>query len=631
MNSFQVLSDDLYLARLIVGNLAFTWLNTNWGEVVMSRTAFAHALAAARILQLVEPKEFVPPSEWFNFENRTPKIPDSAKSKPGWTWRYATYGSFHCHLLDLTEQHINTLAMLGGYNSSIGLQSGNYAFGALVAGLDTCIQQFQAAIDEHPVWWHLHEGLGDWYYQSDEKEKAVQCYSEALKFDPKKTPSCAIDYWTLVSKIKKNSGDIEGAVQALRTGASLVPEKDAYTYWSTMGDIYKEQKEWKSAQSLYREAIDKNPSQCKNYWEKLASIHDNTLDWKGKMETYIEAMARDPDNIKSYADSLRLMAQRFTFDQLFEPALLILQNCIDHHPTHADTYKMKMAGCHMAACNWKAAVDLYEAIRSGPNAHDSEFSYLNEDLGHAYLGMGETTRALAAYQEKRMERLATGDVSGNSSDAAYIHMIEGDFGLAIRQIKADITETQKRFPNGAESWRIAVTHLDSYRDLGICYEAVGRMDDARVSFQSAVNTFERFVTELEPFVHTDNNTPYYRTSARALLAYGLMLEKVGRLEDASRIYEGAAHRYERTTFVGDDAPLNWEKEQAALALQRVNSPDRQAEMPSLLEEIGGPQLELRLCLGYRTSYGAKENSRAPRFRCGKSGYAATMLKDSFST
>ncbi|KAF8244389.1 hypothetical protein K440DRAFT_663489 [Wilcoxina mikolae CBS 423.85] len=620
----KVINSDSFLAHSIVTNITFVWLNTNWKEVLMSRIAFTQALATAHILQLVEPFTYTPQTPLYG--NRyVPKVPDHAKTKPGWTWRYAP--SFSNHWENLTLEHIDSLASLGGYNPAIGLQSGNYAFAAWVLRSDACIKPFQRAIDEHPDCWHFHEALGGWHCFSGEKEKAVVCYGEAMKCDPKTPAGCAIEYWSLVSELKKSGGDITGAVEAMRTGMGLVPEKDAEAYWDRIVRIYEESQDWEKVDTVLREAIVKNPTACNGYWRKLADNYDRTFDWQRKMETYFDAMKRDPENSATYAQDLRSMAKDFKHYQLFEPAEVILRNGIERHKEEGDMYRKEMAGCYMAARRWKDAAELYEGIRAGPNAHDWEFKWLNDDLGNAYLGMGETTRALAAYQEKRMEKLAAGDVSGNSDDAAYVHMILGEFTVAIQQIKADITANIKHYPDGPDNWYKASEFMHAHRNLGVCYEALGRMEDAQASFKSAVEVFEKFITELEPFVHTDNKTSYYRSEGRTLLEFGLMLEKIGRREGARRIYEGAAHMYERTTFVGDDEPLQWENEQVALAVRRVSEPELEMEMPSLLEEIGGPRLELRLSLGYRTNWYAYENWRAPSFRGGKDGYPAAMLKD----
>ncbi|KAF8539144.1 hypothetical protein BDD12DRAFT_883109 [Trichophaea hybrida] len=619
----KVISSDSFLAHSIVTNIAFVWLNTNWKEVLMSRMAFTQALATAHILQLVEPFTYTPGTPLYN-NPYAPKVPDHAKTKPGWTWRYAT--SFSNHWDNLTLEHIDSLASLGGYNPAIGLQSGNYAFAVILLRSDACIKPFQRAIDEHPEAWHFHEALGNWYTFSA-KEKAVECYGEAMKCDPKIPAGCAIDYWGLLSEIKKRDGDVSGAVEALRTGVELVPEKNAEAYWDRIANIYQDGKDWEKLGRVLREAIERNPTAARRWWTKLADNYDRTFDWRGKMETYFEAMKRDPENLNDYAQDLRLFAGNFKDYQLLEPALEILRNGIERHKEHADLYRKEIAECYLGARKWKEAAELYEEIRAGPNAHDWEFKWLNHNLGNAYLGMGETTRALAAYQEKRMEKLAAGDVSGNSDDAAYVHMILGEFTIAIQQTKADITANIKYYPNGPDNWYKASEFMHAYQNLGVCYEALGRMEDAQASFKSAVQVFEKFITELEPFVHTDNKTSYYRSDARVLLEFGLMLEKIGRREDARRIYEGAGHMYERTTFVGDDEPLQWENEQVALAVRRVSEPELGMEMPSLLEEIGGPRLELRLCLGNRTNWYSYENWTAPRFRGGKDGYPAAMLKD----
>jgi hypothetical protein len=82
--------------------------------------------------------------------------------------------------------------------------------------------------------------------------------------------------------------------------------------------------------------------------------------------------------------------------------------------------------------------------------------------------------------------------------------------------------------------------------------------------------------------------------------YGYVLEKLGHIEDAKYMYNAADKIFSMTTFVGDDEPLAWEHEECKRALERVSacSGDK-LEMPSLLEEVGGMRLELRLSSYYR--------------------------------
>jgi hypothetical protein len=111
-----------------------------------------------------------------------------------------------------------------------------------------------------------------------------------------------------------------------------------------------------------------------------------------------------------------------------------------------------------------------------------------------------------------------------------------------------------------------------------------------------------------------------------MMVYGYVLEKLGRAEEAKPFYSAAGLIFEITTFVGDDEALGWEREECERALGRVSSADGKG-MPSLLEEVGGMRLEVRLSSYYRVHYpgylGRKE--KWPRYRLGKDGYEAMYL------
>jgi tetratricopeptide (TPR) repeat protein len=164
--------------------------------------------------------------------------------------------------------------------------------------------------------------------------------------------------------------------------------------------------------------------------------------------------------------------------------------------------------------------------------------------------------------------------------------------------------------------------MNRFFNLGLCYEALDRSDDARTAFSNASNMWQEYKDE--NIASDDDNATFYRIDARFMVIYGYVLEKLGRLEEAKYIYEAADRIIVATTFFGDDEPLAWEHEDCKQAIERMSEcSGGRREMPSLLEEVGGMRLELRLSSCYRIHWpGYLKRTEVPRYRSRKDGYEA---------
>jgi tetratricopeptide (TPR) repeat protein len=371
------------------------------------------------------------------------------KGKPGFSWRYP---STIFAQGNVNKEQLDVFASMGGYNPSIGIQSGNYTFGCWYVNTNIIVPSYQSAIDKHPEWWHLHESLGDWFERIDDHEKALKSYATAMKHNSQRCSSS--QYWEVLANVRKNNGDIHGAVDAYRKGE--VSDKDRTSwYWDQMAKIYKEQKDWENMKNIYCEAIGKHADNSKGYWLRLAEIYEDCLDWKNQLDVYFSAIVANPNNMQEYSESICCLAKSFARQMLFAPAITILTAVMERHVAELARYQKTLANIYMAARQWDKAQDLYMAILEGPCAEDFMRSS-DDDLTHAHLALGDTTRALALYNEKYFECQAKGDYSGLSSYGASAHMLAGDFHSAIRLLKADITNSYSVCPGGPSD--IHITH-----------------------------------------------------------------------------------------------------------------------------------------------------------------------------
>lgn len=421
----------------------------------------------------------------------------------------------------------------------------------------------------------------------------------------------------------ENQGDISGAVNALREGAHLAEKNKMFWYWDRMAKIYETQKDWVSIRKIYHEVIRRHPEKSSDYWCKIADTYGSSLDWKCQLDVYLSAIAADPNNMQKYSEEICRFARSFTTRMLFSPAITILTAAMGRHGAKLAQYQKALATTYMAARQWDKALALYKALLEGPCA--PEFVNCNDDLGHVYLALGDTAHALAVYYQNYLEEQANGDYSGLSSNGAPAHMLAGDFHSAIRLLKADITKSHSLYPDGTsdiyqdEKWDmyLAEVMMKNYFNLGLCYEALNRLEEARAAFSNALSAWQKF----QKVNMVRAGVAIYRRYARPMMIYGYALEKLGRVEEAKCAYDAAEQIFEITTFVGDDESLVWEHEECKRALERVSvHSGGGGEMPSLLEEIGGMRLELRLSQSYRTGWPSfQERSEVPRYRS-RSGY-----------
>ena len=149
----------------------------------------------------------------------------------GDTSRSASYNDY----ASTTVSQVQRLGELGGFLPFICLHSGNYAYGHLVANDPSCPQFFLCALDEYPDWWHLHDGLGSWYYRRSNKMKAVETLEKAIKCSPKSAVSTRTLYWTAECELFLETGNVQGAIETLRRAEQLCSERESYRliFWRT--------------------------------------------------------------------------------------------------------------------------------------------------------------------------------------------------------------------------------------------------------------------------------------------------------------------------------------------------------------------------------------------------------------
>jgi tetratricopeptide (TPR) repeat protein len=257
------------------------WLNTNWRELDLAKWVVRAAMALDHVLKNMPASQHV-------------------KKTQGWKSRYVPYDQPRT-----TVDAVENVAALADFNDQVGIQVGNYAFGFLVANSEECVRRFQEALDEFPEYWHLHEGLAEYYADHDQREKAIASLEKALEVDTKEFHSAAFTHATLVAKTKEDVDDLDGAVEALKEGLKRSPERDAYKYWDAMAKIFEERGNGNSMIEIYKEAVKKHPKAGSIFWEKLADTYRRGGARQQEWYTFREAIDKDPENRHKYGEEIR--------------------------------------------------------------------------------------------------------------------------------------------------------------------------------------------------------------------------------------------------------------------------------------------------------------------------------------
>ncbi|GAM43106.1 hypothetical protein TCE0_044f17647 [Talaromyces pinophilus] len=537
----------------------------------------------------------------------------------GDTSRSASYNDY----ASTTASHVQRLGELGGFLPFIGLHSGNYAYGHLVANDPSCPRFFLSALDEYPDWWHLHDGLGSWYYRTSNKMKAVETLEKAIKCSPESAVSTRTLYWTAKCELFLETGNVMGAIETLRQAEQLCSERESYQYWKRMAHILEERNCWDEVKTVYTDALNKRSVGRYEYWSGLSEAYSKLGDWRGALDVLFEALRDKSQHTERYMHFKKIcrlatdLRDCFLFDQSIE----VLHSAITNDPDNGPQYHTLIANTYMAAGMWSQAVESYESILNGGDIDSKARSTIHVDLGGAYLAMGKLEEAVATYEQGM-------DQSDDStrclpSKLALGYMIAGEFAEAIRILRRCITVTHMSASEGFDDEFQAELFMDMQLNLGKCFEATGRHEDAKSTYMAGINVIGKIKDGIKNIPEQDDSkTPMWRSNARFFMAYGELLERTGSWSGAIQQYEVAETIMSKTRFVEDDDLLKWEYENCLKTIAQIRGGiPRDSAAEKLISEN---MLQLRSVDGYRIDWYSFMNSDMPRYRGGEDGWAARI-------
>lgn len=582
-----VLSSDDELVKKVRADFYHAWLNTDWKELETAKWVTRAAMSLDYILE--------------HMPLNLPKV----KSR-GWQ-QWFSAGDAPRRDPELLEK----VAAEARFDETFPVQLGNYAIALLEVGSDACVECFQEALDDLPGCWHLREGLAEYYQDKGETDKAIASLEKALETDTKEFPSSAFTHAKLVSKKRQDVGDYEGAVEAFREGLKRAANTNAVKYWNAMAEVWESQGNGNKMVDIYQEAVDKYSKAGSVYWEKLAKTYGRGGAREEEWQTWRKAIEKDPENTAKYGEEIRSLARELTSLCIWPPVPVVLEKGAVEDPDNAPEYFKQLGKAYMCQRLWKEALEQFEKY-----AEKKDNKWIYEDIGHAYLGLGETAKALTAYKAAVSEARPL----AKALTLGYVYIIDGDYIRAIRLFKMAITQLASKEDPGRQL--IDFGQVDDSNEqclfqlhlqLSLCYEATGQMEEMKENLEKAVEALKPATTKIDQ--DKDQNL-VYRHYARSWFHIGLVEEKLGRKEDAKTSLERAVFLFEKTSMEGDNEIQTSEAEEAAAALARVSKgEEEEAEpLPDLKESLESMRLQRRLALPYTTDWYCAQTWEPPRRR-----------------
>ncbi|KAJ9132244.1 Tetratricopeptide-like helical [Pleurostoma richardsiae] len=564
------------------------WLSTNWREldtaewVVRAASALDYAMDHVAL------------------------SPQLIKEK-GWKSRYVTNG---CPRPSIDS--IKKAALEGGIDQDNAVHVGNYAIALALIDSEQCVSQFEEALDECSDCWHLYEGLAAYYLKHDEIAKALENLERAVKADTKKHPSGMFELSKLRSKMKRDADDLEGAVEAFKDGLQRASEDNAPQYWDAMAAIFESRGDGNRMVAIYEEAAKCHPKAGTVYWEKLAETYGRGGARQQEWQAYRTAISKDPENTARYGERIRKIAHELRSLCVWPPITVILNQGAIEDPDHAAEYYKELGEAFMCQRLWKEALEQFEKY-----TEKTDNKWIYEDIGAAYLGLGDTERSLSAYEVAfSQEQLVSRALS-----IGYVHVIKGDFAKAIRLFKAAITRISSKDYQEAAPFSLGQVDdarqqriFDLHVQLALCYEATNRQGDMLQQLEVAVGALKPIILETDK---DKDREMVYRHTARSLFRIGLVEEKLDRIGDSKESLERAVFLFEKTSMESDDDIQQSEADEARAALGRVAMDadgKRTGSIPDMKETVGSMRLQRRLALPYTTDWYCVQSWEPPRHR-----------------
>src|SRR5204863_6071748 len=128
------------------------------------------------------------------------------------TWR----DGFSARDYEASPEELGELLKIGEYDPSLGVHCFNHALALMQQDpveSDLCAELLAKAYEDNPENHFYSEGLARFNQQwgKEDDEKALYYFEKAMALDPREIRGCSEEYWTLLAKVRKEKGDLDGS------------------------------------------------------------------------------------------------------------------------------------------------------------------------------------------------------------------------------------------------------------------------------------------------------------------------------------------------------------------------------------------------------------------------------------
>ena len=363
-------------------------------------------------------------------------------------------------ILTLSPKEPNTLQLLGAFKKAVGDYDAAEKF--MLASLK--------ANNKQP---HVHNNLGNLYFERDELNKAANCYKKATDQETKyadawfnwavvlerqgKLPESLrlinkamkhnpnqAKHHNLLGLLHKHQKNYPEAVIAFETALKIQPNYIQAIH--NLGTVYREDEKYKEAVNCFNFVLNNKPEQVET-WEAIGSLYHSTEDFDRSIVAYHKLLELEPENLKIHRVVNNMMWETGHHDGFLNSYI----SAMDARPDSQNIVAAYAEELELGGL-FDQAVEVIEKALKRQGDHPELF----HRLAHLRLKTGQMDQARHLL-EKTLQMVTDNDEY--YTDFAEILLEAGDYEYALEQ-----TYLAERInPSYQKTWSI---RGDCWRLLG---------------------------------------------------------------------------------------------------------------------------------------------------------------------
>jgi len=393
--------------------------------------------------------------------------------------------------------------------------------------IDQAKEYFQRTIDSAPLLADGYTKMGECYETQGNWDAAKEWYEEAVRT----TGDGYLSLLRLYESPNLFRIDKESIPHHIKRAIALDPDNE-YTIYETVGNIYKQNKQYKEAFRWYQKAILLDSNRISGYISQgLAYLEPGVEDYEKARKSFQKVIEVSPEAFDGYWGLTSLYEKQGEWEE----AIKWYKKSLLYRPEWEGMIRAKIAEMKLRLEKYsEAEEELIEALKKDID-NEIALSILLELADDYFMIFDDAASAIRIYNEVR-------EIKGESYEAESQNLI-GNVYYYFGQNKEAIKAYRKAI---AAKPRSATYHCN----LGGAYRELGDLDKAKKAFEKAV--------ELEPendyylnrlgkvlyYIGDYENAIDYHTKAiekdpRVAVYHanlGLALRDLGKWDDAEKAY-----------------------------------------------------------------------------------------------